>query len=152
MRIQILPLPSIVVGDDVQEPFALIIDQWPGDLNPPSSAETELTEEAFNTFAGACGAKAVLFVKDTVEIVDRYAESASDEVAVREFGKLDDFLLLNFGDEPDLYEDNDSAADVAIRLLREVLLHRDAVKVADQTRRLLSDLRTDPKPAEDEAS
>lgn len=151
MRIQILPLPSVVVGEHTQEPFALIVDEWPGNLNPPSSVETELSEGAFNTFARACGAKAVLFVKDTVEIVDRYAESASDAVAVREFERLDDFLLLNFDNEHGLYEDNDSAADVAIRLLRELLLRRDAVKVAEQTERLLSELQDRPKPTEGEA-
>ena len=27
MRIQILPLPSVMVGDDLEEPFALVFDQ-----------------------------------------------------------------------------------------------------------------------------
>ncbi|GAA3417591.1 hypothetical protein [Streptosporangium vulgare] len=66
MRIQILPLPSVVVGDDVQEPFALVIDQ----------AEDDIHKELLGEFARQCGAKTFVIVPQTVEVVDRYAEPA----------------------------------------------------------------------------
>lgn len=72
MRIQILPLPSVVVGDDVQEPFALIVDQYDADVD-------EQMAEGWRTFKENCGARALLITPDTVEVVDRYAESASAE-------------------------------------------------------------------------
>ncbi len=124
MRIQILPLPRAVVGEVSAQPFALVVDQYDGPT-------TEEEFDRWNHFKQGCGAEAVLVTPETVEVVDRYAASASDEAAVREFERLDDFLLLNFGDEPGLYEDNDSAADVAIRLLREVLRQRETQKLTD---------------------
>ncbi|MFN2636868.1 MAG: hypothetical protein ABR585_07580 [Gemmatimonadaceae bacterium] len=63
MRIQILPLPSIVVGDDVQEPFALVFDQ----------ADDSINKELLASFAHLCGAKNHIIVPQTVEVVDRYA-------------------------------------------------------------------------------
>ncbi|MEU4224306.1 hypothetical protein AB0F17_08435 [Nonomuraea sp. NPDC026600] len=67
MRIQILPLPSVMVGDDMDEPFALVIDQWEG--TPAESA-------AWAEFGLSCCALAVLTTPYTVEIVDRYADAA----------------------------------------------------------------------------
>ncbi|GAA0853411.1 hypothetical protein ACFQVD_26580 [Streptosporangium amethystogenes subsp. fukuiense] len=68
MRIQILPLPSVVVGEVVEEPFALVIDR----------AEDDIPKELLGEFARQCGAKTFVIVPQTVEIVDRYAESAKD--------------------------------------------------------------------------
>lgn len=67
MRIQILPLPSVVKGDDVEEPFALVVDrfEWPID---------DSALERWQKFKDMCGARAVLVDPGTVEIVDRYAE------------------------------------------------------------------------------
>lgn len=69
MRIQILPLPSVVVGDDVQEPFALIVDQWPEGAY----------DSSLQGFADMCGAKAVWVRSETVEVVDRYAEAPAQQ-------------------------------------------------------------------------
>jgi hypothetical protein len=65
MRIQILPLPSVIVGDNVEEPFALIVDQWPDGAY----------DSSLQGFADACGAKAVWVRAETVEVVDRHAET-----------------------------------------------------------------------------
>ncbi|MEU4574847.1 hypothetical protein [Nonomuraea sp. NPDC023979] len=69
MRIQILPLPTVVKGDDVEEPFALIVDQHDVDMD-------EQTAEQWDRFKTSAGARALLIVPDTVEVVDRYAEPA----------------------------------------------------------------------------
>jgi hypothetical protein len=123
MRIQILPLPSVMVGDDMQEPFALIVDQWADGAY----------DSSLQGFADACGAKAVWVRSETVEVADRYADS--DAVAVREFNRLDDYMLMNFPDESGVEDDKDSAVDVAIRLLNAELLRRDAVKVRERFQR-----------------
>jgi DNA-binding transcriptional regulator YhcF (GntR family) len=72
MRIQVLPLPSVVVGDDVQEPFALIVDQHNSDMD-------ETTADAWRTFKESAGARALLITPDTVEVVGRYAEAAPQQ-------------------------------------------------------------------------
>lgn len=66
MRIQILPLPSVVVGDDVKEPFGLIVDQC--DTNAVDASE-------WTRFAEECGACSILITPETVDVVDRYAEA-----------------------------------------------------------------------------
>ncbi|MEU6709975.1 hypothetical protein ABZ897_00735 [Nonomuraea sp. NPDC046802] len=66
MRIQILPLPSVMVGDDLEEPFALVMDQ----------ADEGVHKELLGEFARQCGAKTYVVVPQTVEIVDRYADPA----------------------------------------------------------------------------
>jgi hypothetical protein len=121
MRIQILPLPSVMVGDDMEEPFALVFDQ----------AEDGIHKELLGEFARQCGAKTFVIVPQTVEIVDRYAEA--DPVAVREFNRLDDYLLMNFAGEPGVEGDSDSAVDVAIRLLNELLRMREST-IAESAR------------------
>lgn len=73
MRIQILPLPSVVVGEMVEEPFALVIDQW--DDTP---LKAQAYAEQWDAFKTACGARAILATAETVEVVDRFAESATD--------------------------------------------------------------------------
>lgn len=77
MRIQILPLPSVVVGDDVEEPFAIVVDQAPrfDELAPKD-------HEAWQAFAAACGARALLTVPYAVEVVDRYAEPSPSPAEV----------------------------------------------------------------------
>ena len=69
MRIQILPLPSVMVGDDMEEPFALIVDQW----------SDGAYDSSLQGFADMCGAKAVWVRPETVEIIDRYAETTPSE-------------------------------------------------------------------------
>ncbi|GAA2861511.1 hypothetical protein [Nonomuraea rubra] len=64
MRIQILPLPAVMVGDDLEEPFALVFDQ----------AEEGVNKELLYEFAKQCGSRTHLIVSQTVEIVDRDAE------------------------------------------------------------------------------
>ncbi len=65
MRIQILPLPSVVVGEVVEEPFALIVDEFDG---LPSEAEAA----QWSKFAKDCGARAVAFSGKTVDVVNPY--------------------------------------------------------------------------------
>lgn len=69
MRIQILPLPSVMVGEDMDEPFALIVDQWPDGAY----------DSSLQGFADMCGAKAVWVRSETVEVVDRFAETPPQE-------------------------------------------------------------------------
>lgn len=73
MRIQILPLPTVCTGDDVEEPFAIVVDQfeWPID---------ESASEKWKRFKDMCGARAVLVDPGTIEIVDRYAEPEPESV------------------------------------------------------------------------
>lgn len=72
MRIQVLPLPSVVVGDDVREPFGLIVDQC--DTNAVDVGE-------WKRFAEECGACSILITPETVDVVDRYAEAPEAEPA-----------------------------------------------------------------------
>lgn len=65
MRIQILPLPSNVVGEVVEEPFALVVDQV-----EEATDETHL--EYWSKFGAQCGARSTLVTPATVEVVDRY--------------------------------------------------------------------------------
>ncbi|WP_326642928.1 hypothetical protein OG884_05910 [Streptosporangium sp. NBC_01755] len=114
MRIQILPLPHVVVGEVVEQPFALVVDQY----------DAPTTEEEFDLwqhFKQECGARAVLVTPETVEVVDRYAEPADVQPAtptildafapkgtpdeeVRDFEewvrRLDEFDLDPDGDKP----------------------------------------------------
>src|SRR5690606_8536630 len=50
MRIQILPLPTVVNGDDVEEPFALVVDQCQSGLYSEQDAKgwAGATEEIRN--------------------------------------------------------------------------------------------------------
>ena len=66
MRIQILLLPSVVVGDDVREPFGLIVDQC--DTNAVDA-------DRWTRFSEECGACSILITPETVDVVDRYAEA-----------------------------------------------------------------------------
>jgi len=90
MRIQILPLPSAVVGDDAQEPFALIVDQHNADMD-------ETTADAWRTFKDNAGARALLITPDTVEVVDRYAETTPQEPAAA--NPLEHSCFVLSGDE-----------------------------------------------------
>jgi hypothetical protein len=113
MRLQILPLPSVVVGDDVQEPFALIVDQWPDGAY----------DSFLQGFADACGAKAVWVVPETVEVVDRYAE-LSPSAAV-EIDRLTAYLLKHFSEVADgVRQLEQTPVDLAIRLLNRELTRR----------------------------
>ncbi|MDH2424773.1 hypothetical protein [Sphaerisporangium sp. TRM90804] len=71
MRIQILPLPSNVVGELVEEPFALIVDEC------DELGEGGVT--AWSRFKDECGARAIVFTAETVEVVDRYAPEPKTE-------------------------------------------------------------------------
>lgn len=66
MRVQILPLPTLMNGDHLEEPFALIIDRCPAD------AFDELNEQG-KQFKESAGARALLVTSDTVELVDPYS-------------------------------------------------------------------------------
>lgn len=70
MRIQILPLPSVIVGDNVEEPFALVIDQ----AGETASLDNQAIYADLTTFAINCGARATYMTADTVEIVSPYAD------------------------------------------------------------------------------
>lgn len=72
MRIQILLLPSVVVGDDVREPFGLIVDQC--DTNA-------IDADRWTRFSEECGACSILITPETVDVVDRYAEAPEAEPA-----------------------------------------------------------------------
>lgn len=96
MRIQILPLPSVMVGDDMEEPFAMVFDQ----------AEDGIDKLLLHEFARLCGAKTLVFYPGTVEIVDRYADvpPPKNETRIRfDFPKVFDTgkggEVLNWRDE-----------------------------------------------------
>ncbi|WP_068925003.1 hypothetical protein [Planobispora rosea] len=72
MRIQVLTLPSVVVGDDVEEPFALVVDQVHDRIRD------EVEGEKWRLFRDQCGARALLVTSETVEIVDPYAAAPED--------------------------------------------------------------------------
>ncbi len=124
MRIQILPLPSVVVGDDAQEPFALVIDR----------AEEGVHKELLGEFARQCGAKTFVIVPQTVEVVDRYAEPAAPQEpvpgnmdALRGLHRLAEYVHDNFPE--DAAQGGGTIVDVAIRLLGELPHHRDVKKL-----------------------
>lgn len=73
MRIQILELPTVVVGDDVTTPFALIFDRCPMQA---------LTGEPLGAreFAVSMGAAGYFCTPETVEIVDQFSVADVDEV------------------------------------------------------------------------
>ncbi|MGW4422543.1 hypothetical protein [Streptosporangium sp. NPDC004631] len=80
MRIQILLLPSVVVGKVVREPFGLVVDQC--DTSAVDAGE-------WKRFAEECGARSILITPETVDVVDRWtevpeAEPTEDEVAPSE--------------------------------------------------------------------
>ncbi|MGA4989898.1 hypothetical protein [Nonomuraea bangladeshensis] len=75
MRIQIMPLPSVMVGDDAEEPFALIVDQCESGLLAPQDSAT------WQRFANQIGARAAFVVPYSVEIVDRYATEVANSPA-----------------------------------------------------------------------
>jgi len=75
MRIQILPLPAVVIGDVVDEPFALVVDQC------ESGLLNTRDDEVWKQFRDDLGARACLVVPYTVEIVDRYADPQPPPVA-----------------------------------------------------------------------
>lgn len=124
MRIQVLPLPSTVVGEVVEEPFALIIDQW-------SEGVSADYDDQWKGFAADCGARAVLATPQTVEVVDRYAGPA----AVEEIDRLAGFLLEHFPHEPGRGNERhgESAVDVAIRLLTDLSVVQGARKPLSPT-------------------
>lgn len=72
MRIQILLLPSVVVGDDVREPFGLIVDQC--DTNA-------IDADRWTRFSEECGACSILITPETVDVVDRWTEAPEAEPA-----------------------------------------------------------------------
>jgi hypothetical protein len=77
MRIQILPLPSVVKGDDVEEPFAIVVDQFEHPIDESATAR-------WQQFKEQCGARAVLVDPGTVEVVDRYAAPAPSAAEIEE--------------------------------------------------------------------
>lgn len=72
-RIQILELPSQVVGEIVRTPFALVIDQVDTEtINTHSGANvrtlTELTQDEANAMAKSVGAEAALLAACTLDV------------------------------------------------------------------------------------
>jgi hypothetical protein len=125
MRIQILPLPSLMVGDDMEEPFALLVDQWEG-----TPAENAVMKE----FGLACGARAVMTTPFTAEILDQHAEMGPSEI-----DRLAAYLVEYFDGEIG----EGSAVDNAIRLLNSALLRRDAAKMKAELEFMLKSRRPD---------
>ncbi|WP_326646657.1 hypothetical protein OG884_18665 [Streptosporangium sp. NBC_01755] len=127
MRIQIFPLPHVVVGEVVEQPFALVVDQY----------DAPTTEEEFDRwqhFKQECGARAVLVTPETVEVVDRYAEPAAPQEpvsgnadALRDLARLAEYVYDNFPDGA--AQGGGTIVDVAMRLLGELPHHRDAGKL-----------------------
>lgn len=72
MRIQILPLPLISLGEHTEEPFVFVVDQVEG-------VPDENAVEQWQRFGREAGARTVLVTDETVEIVDRYAVPALAE-------------------------------------------------------------------------
>jgi hypothetical protein len=67
MRIQIMPLPAELVDDRLQEPFAIVVDQFEYPIDGSVTAR-------WQQFKEQCGARAVLIDPGTVEVVDQYAD------------------------------------------------------------------------------
>ena len=93
MRIQIMSLPAVLVDDHLQEPFAIVVDQC------PAEAVSEFFAGQVNSFAGDCGAKAVLITSETVEVVDPYADDGpvSDETIDRFADEVAGRLARHYG-------------------------------------------------------
>ncbi len=113
-------LPCVVVGDVVEEPFALVVDQA---VPPPASMpgwERELAAGMWRQFAEECGARAVIVSPDRVEVIEAcYLDASADEGgnAADQVDRLASFLLDRFPREP--IGPDESPADVAMRLLDE---------------------------------
>ncbi len=127
MRIQILPLPSAVLGEVTAQPFALVVDQYDGPT-------TEEEFDRWNHFKQGCGAEAVLVTPGTVEVVDRTTEPAAPQEpvpgnaeALRDLCRLAEYVYANFRE--DAAQGGGTIVDVAIRLLGEVSHHRDVAKL-----------------------
>jgi hypothetical protein len=132
MRIQILPLPAVVVGDVVDEPFAIVVDQF---NNERLNIGGEMA--GWDAFREACGARALHITEDTVEIVDRYAEPDTSEI-----DRLAAYLLEHFDSEIG----EGSAVDLAIRLLGQLLMRRDAAKIKAELNFMLKSRQERPEP------
>lgn len=135
MRIQILPLPAVVVGDVVDEPFALVVDQCQYDnLNLIPSSVAKAAVERWERFGEECFAAAVLVTDETVEIVDRYAEPKpepgepvpGEREALRDLHRLAEYVHDHFPDEA--AKGGGTVVDVAMRLLGQELIRRDVVE------------------------
>jgi len=131
MRIQILPLPSVVVGDDVEEPFALVIDQWETDADASDATRT-MRAMAWQQFREECGARALIATSETVEVVDRYAETPEGSDTERDVAALADFLVGSYDVPRDVFGVRHTPVRVAVSLM---LLHAmfgdvDEVKAA----------------------
>lgn len=76
MRIQILPLPSYMVGDDMEEPFALIVDgcQYDNLELVPSDVRVAALDR-WKRFGEEDGARAVFVTDETIEVVSQYADA-----------------------------------------------------------------------------
>jgi hypothetical protein len=73
MRIQILELPAVVVGESVTTPFALIFDECPAVDQDSRPAIADLTQRMAN-LANATGAAGFFATAQSVEIVDRFQD------------------------------------------------------------------------------
>lgn len=60
-RIQVLELPQTVIGDVVETPFLLVIDEFTGDPEESSEAWARIREQS--------GARAMLVTAETVDVV-----------------------------------------------------------------------------------
>lgn len=82
MRIQIMPLPHVVLGEAVTQPFALIIDQAPipSVVDAATAEIVRLHLDGWDGFRERCGASAHLITAETVEVVGRYAAPAKAEL------------------------------------------------------------------------
>jgi hypothetical protein len=75
MRIQILELPAVVVGDDVTTPFALVFDQCP----PVDQEGNYPDDERMANVTTAVGASGFFATSQTVDIVDRFQDVTEDD-------------------------------------------------------------------------
>lgn len=69
MRVQVLRLPCVVVGDVVEEPFALVVDEAVPPAEMPDWAR-EMSGITWRQFAEECGARSVIVTPDRVEVVE----------------------------------------------------------------------------------
>ncbi|WP_424446452.1 hypothetical protein [Microbacterium sp. CH-015] len=72
-RIQILELPTLVVGDAMSTPFALVIDQVEaGDIvsvqDDVIRTAADLTQDAANDFAARVGAVGAILTRYTLDV------------------------------------------------------------------------------------
>lgn len=103
MRIQILELPALVVGEDVTTPFALIFDQCPKSEPTETYQGVAIREDLgavrdVAAFADSVGASGYFCTAETVELVDRFRDLEVEHEHVEERPTP---VVINYSGDPE---------------------------------------------------